>query len=125
MKKCLLLIALLVLSKWNMLCAQTLFNAPDTVCINQDVKLTSNVFNQQSYFWGFCSGYLVNAPTGTNLGNNFGFHLPASIDIVYDSGSYYGFVVNSRTTELERLNFGNSLSNIPTVTNFGNLTNGL
>ena len=125
MKKCLLLIALLVLSKWNMLSAQTLFNAPSTVCINQPVTLTSNIFNQTSYYWGFCSGYLLDAPTGTNLGNNFGFHLPANIDIVYDSGSYYGFVVNSETTEFLRLNFGSSLSNIPTVTNFGNLTNGL
>ena len=125
MKKCLLLIALLVLSKWNMLCAQTLFNAPDTVCIHQPVTLTSNIFNQTSYYWGFCTGYLLNTPTGVNLGSNFGFHLPANIDIVYDSGSYYGFVVNSGTTEFLRLNFGNSLSNIPTVTNFGNLTNGL
>ena len=125
MKKCLLLIALLVLSKWSMLCAQTLFNAPDTVCIHQPVTLTSNIFNQESYYWGFCSGYAMGIPTGTNLGNNFGFHLPANIEIVYDSGSYYGFVVNSRDTELLRLNFGSSLLNTPTVTSFSTLTRGL
>ncbi len=125
MKKCLLLIALLVLSKWNILCAQTLFNAPDTVCINQPVTLTSNIFNQASYYWGFCSGYLMNAPTGTNLGDNFGFNLPANIDIAYDSGLYYGFVVNSGDSQLIRLDFGNSLSNTPTIFNYGNLTFGL
>ncbi len=125
MKKCLLLIAILIVSHLNTLYAQRLFNAPDTVCVNQQVKLTSNVFNQSSYYWGFCSGYLYNPPTGANLGDNFGFSMPSSIDIVNDSGNYYGFVVNSLTTEFLRLNFGRSLSNVPTVTNFGNLTNGL
>jgi gliding motility-associated-like protein len=128
MKKCLLVVLVLVLSQVNNLRAQTsLFKAPDTVCINQPVHLTPDTaaFHALSYYWGFCSGYLANAPTGENLGDNFGFHIPGNIDIAYDSGSYYGFVVNSQTTEFLRLNFGNSLTNTPTVTNFGNLTNGL
>jgi len=125
MKKCLLLIALLVFSQWNILCAQTLFDAPDTVCVNQPVKLTSKIFNQESYYWGFCSGYLLNAPAATNMGDNFEYNLPANIDIVYDSNAYYGFVVNAGTREFLRLNFGNSLTNTPTVTNFGDLTKGL
>ena len=125
MKKCLLLIAILIVSQTNSLYSQTLFNAPDTVCVNQPVKLTSNVFNQSSYYWGFCSGYLFNAPSGSNMGDNFGFSIPSNIDIVNDSGTYYGFVINSLTSEFLRLNFGNSLNNVPTVTNFGNLTLGL
>ena len=135
MKKYFLLIALLLLSQLkNTATAQTLypspdslFLAPDTVCINQAVTLLPDTasFGAQSYYWGFCSGYLMNAPTGVNLGNNFGFHVPSNIDIVYDSGTYYGFVVNAETTEFLRLNFGSSLTNIPTVTNFGNLVHGL
>ncbi len=130
MKKCLLLLAILMVSQLNNLIAQTLFSGPDTVCINQPVKLTSNVINQSSYYWGFCSGSENEIPTwvppvGTNLGNNFGFHNPTNIDIVEDSGTYYGFVVNAETNEFVRLNFGNSLNNIPTTSNFGNLTNGL
>ncbi len=127
MKKYLLLTLFLVLSQLNLLKAQNLFNAPETVCVFQPVQLTSNLLNQNSYYWGFCSGYLMNTPTGSNLGNSFGFHSPGAIDVAKDvaTGNYFGFVLNSETTELLRLNYGNSLNNIPTVTNFGNLTNGL
>src|SRR6202012_5141162 len=82
-------------------------------------------FNVASYYWGFCSGYLMNTPTGMNIGDSFSLKIPTNIDIVYDIGNYYGFAVNSASTEFLRYNFGSSLSNIPTVTNFGNLTNGL
>ena len=130
MKKCLILVAVLIVTQLNNLQAQALFSGPDTVCVNQPVKLTSNILNASSYYWGFCSGSLNEIPTwvppvGTNLGDNFGFEIPSNIDIVEDSGNYYGFVTNSKTTEFIRLNFGNSLNNTPTVTNFGNLTNGL
>lgn len=125
MKKCLLLIAILIVSQANSLIAQTLFTAPDTVCVNQPVKLSSNIFNAKSYYWGFCSGYLFNTPVGSNMGDNFDFSIPTCVDIAFDSGSYYGFVLNSKTTELLRLNYGNSLNNVPTITNFGNLTLGL
>jgi gliding motility-associated-like protein len=134
MKKSLLIVLLLVLAQLNSANAQvltyspdSLFLAPDTVCINQPVTVLpdSNVYHAQSYYWGFCSGFLLNAPTGTNLGNNFGFHIPTNIDIAEDSGSFYGFVINSQTRELIRLNFGNDLTNTPTTTNFGILDNGL
>jgi len=126
MKKSLLLVAVLVLSQLNALKAQVLFNAPDTVCVGQSVSLTSNLLNANSYYWGFCSGDLNNAPTASNLGSNTAFHGPSAIDIVRDfDGNYYGFVVNHNTDEFIRLNYGSSLNNTPTLTNFGNMTNGL
>ena len=127
MKKSLLLVAILILSQLNALKAQTLFNAPDTVCVFQPVTLTSNVLNASSYYWGFCSGDITaDAPTGNNLGSNFQFHGPSNIEIARDfDGNYYGFVVNADSDQFLRLNYGTSLSNIPTVTNFGNLTEGL
>jgi gliding motility-associated-like protein len=105
----------------------TLFYAPDTVCVDQPVNLSSRYANQSSYYWGFCSGYLANTPTGSNMGAAFQLHHPDAIDVKLDktTGNYYGFVLNTSTTELIRLNFGKSLNNVPTVTNFGNLTNGL
>lgn len=135
MKKHLLFLVFLVFTVLNNASAQkstpspdSLFNAPDTVCINQPVKLTSNVFNRVNYYWGFCSGYLMNAPTGLNLGRSFKFDNPTGIDIAFDSGNYYGFVINKGDRNgrtLLRLNYGTSLNNIPTVTNFGDLTKGL
>ncbi len=124
MKKCLLTIAVLV-SLLSSSYAQSLFNAPDTVCVNQPVKLTSNIFNATSYYWGFCSGFLFDAPVGTNTGDAFDLHIPTGIDVANDSGNFYGFVINSETSELYRLNYGKSLGNTPSVTNLGNLTNGL
>ncbi len=126
MRKFLLLLVLSIITQLNVVSAQTLFTAPDTVCVRQPVRLNSTNFNAQSYYWGFCSGDIGNAPVGTNLGSNFGFHTPANIDIVQDKdGQYYGFVVNAGTREFLRLNYGSSLGNIPTVTNFGDLTKGL
>ena len=134
MKKYLLLITVLLLSLLNKTGAQTLrlspdslFYAPDTVCIRQPITLLPDtpVFSATSYYWGFCSGYMMNAPTGKNFGDSFNFHIPDGVEIAYDNGNYYGFVVNSKTTELIRLNFGTSLTNKPSITNFGNLNNGL
>ncbi len=126
MKKSLLLLALTILSNLAAVTAQTLFEAPDTVCINQPVHLNSKIFGAESYYWGFCSGDISNAPTGNYMGNSYGFHSPSNIDIIKDvDGKYYGFVLNASTDELLRLNFGASLANVPTVTNFGNLDNGL
>lgn len=125
MKKCLLLIVILIVSQLDRLYAQSLIVGPTTVCVNQPVKFTTTDTTASSYYWGFCSGYLLNAPVGTNMGDNFHFKLPGNIEIIQDSGVYYGFVVNTMTREFLRLNYGNSLNNTPTVTNFGNMTNGV
>ena len=129
MNKFLRLVVVLLLTQVNHSWAQldTLFYGPDTVCIYQPLQLTSKYTNQNSYYWGFCSSYLNNTPTGTNMGSGFGFHHPGNIDVVKDktTGNFYGFVVNTSTTEFLRLNFGKNLNSIPTVTNFGNLTKGL
>lgn len=127
MRKYLLLVVLSILSQLQALKAQTLFTAPDTVCINQPVHLNSTIFDAASYYWGFCSGAITSAPSGINMGNNFGFHTPSHIEIQRDrDGKYYGFVLNAGTDEFLRLNYGTDLNNpAPTVTNLGNLTNGL
>lgn len=124
MRKCLLFVALLIVSQLEQLKAQSLFNAPDTVCVRQPVHLTSNV-TAATYYWGFCSGYLKNTPAGNDLGAGFGFNNADAIEIAKDGGNYYGFVANTGTQELLRLNFGNSLANVPTVTSLGTLNNTL
>jgi len=124
MRKCLLFAALLLVSQLNYIKAQSLFSAPDTVCIRQPVYLVDSVTDGSTFYWGFCSGYLQNVPVGTNLGATFGFNAPGAIEIAKDGGNYYGFVANIASNELMRLDFGASLSNpTPVVTNFGNLGN--
>ncbi len=127
MKKYLLLVALSMLSQLSSLNAQTLFRAPDTVCVRQPITLSSVNDTAANYYWGFCSGSISYAPGGVNMGSaGFGLHTPSNIDIIQDvDGKYYGFVLNAGTDEFLRYNFGTNLNSIPTVTNFGNLTNGL
>jgi gliding motility-associated-like protein len=122
MRKCLLFVTLLMVSHMKDIKAQSLFNAPDTVCDRQPIQLTSNIA-ASSYYWGFCSAFLYDQPSGTNLGPDPNLNTPGGIEIAKDGINYYGFVVNTATNELVRLNFGPSLASIPTSTNLGTLNN--
>lgn len=124
MRKCLLFVALCLVSQLNYIKAQSLFGAPDTVCIRQPVHLTDSV-NAQSYYWGFCSGYLFNTAVGTNLGTNPDFDTPSGIEIAKDGANYFGFVANAGNGTLVRLNYGPSLALTPTNTNFGTMNNAM
>jgi gliding motility-associated-like protein len=121
MKKRLLFLAILLLQLIDVK-AQNLFNMPDTVCARQPIHLTSNI-SASSYYWGFCSGYMFNKPTGVNLGPITGFDSPTAMEIAKEGLNYYGFVVNSVKRELLRLDFGNSLSNNPSIVSLGTLNN--
>lgn len=94
----------------------------DTVCVRQPLHIIPHAMNATSYYWGFCSGYLQsNTPLMDNLGSGFGLNNASSMEIAKDGDNFYGFVVNEATTELLRFEYGNSLVNTPTITNFGNL----
>ncbi len=131
MKKSFLLVILLLVSQLNKLQAQTAVCFPslvainpatDTVCINQPVQFSSLISNASSYYWSFCSADLNTPATCTNIGKTFNYQRPSAIDIVQDSGIYYGFVLNDSSREILLLNYGNTLQNIPAVTNLGDLT---
>ncbi len=71
----------------------------------------------------FFGSSLNNTPTATNLGNISGL-LNYSLPIYnfYEGGNWYSFVANSSTSSsIIRLNYGNSLANIPTAINLGNI----
>lgn len=75
---------------------------------------------------------LLNAPTATNLGN-FGNALPLGaqgIQLVQEGGRWYAFITggdvqasSSATSRILKFDFGTSLVNTPTVTNWGNIGN--
>ena len=72
---------------------------------------------------------LLNNPTSQNLGN-FGNIVPEHIEGIQlknDNGNWYGFIVGGigDDSKLIRLNFGASLENLPTATDFGNINNAL
>lgn len=65
---------------------------------------------------------LNNTPVAADLGNISG--LMSYTHTIYtfnESGNWYSLIVNSDLNTLIRLNFGNSLLNIPTATDLGNI----
>lgn len=66
----------------------------------------------------------LNTPVSENLGN-FGGIIPLhaeGIQVINEGGNWYAFVVGGQREDarLLRLDFGNSLSNTPSITNLGN-----
>jgi hypothetical protein len=120
MRKCLLFVALLIVSQVNSVNAQSLFGAPDTVCVRQPIQLTDSI-EASSYYWGFCSGYLFNNPVVTNMGVDPNYNNPGAIEVVKQGNNYFGFVVNTGSNELLKLSFGPSLGSTPVITNYGDL----
>lgn len=97
------------------------FIIPDTVCVNIPVNISNISLNATSYYWNFCVADINQTPDGTNLGNIDGLlSQPVYMDYVFYNGNYYGFLINHYPGKLIRLNFGNSLLNIPTATDLGN-----
>jgi gliding motility-associated-like protein len=122
MRKYLLLAALFMVSQIDVLRAQGLFTAPDTVCMRQTVQLKSNVPNATTHWWGFCSGYVFNNPVGTSLGDQLGLDGASAIEVEKDGENYYAFVLNRGVSNsFLRLEFGNNLNNTPKVTNYGKM----
>jgi len=93
---------------------------PDTVCIKNELILTTTDTTSSSYYWGFCSAYLNNIPTGSSIAAGTGMDSPASICMAKDSGKHYVFVVNTNSPRnLLRYDFDSSMANAPTVNIIG------
>ena len=99
------------------------FSAPDTVCLNTPVTITNLSTYETTNYWNFCTANLnTTTPIGTNLGNLGGsFSMPTFMDYVQQDSNYYGFVSNYSPSGIVRLDFGNSLLNIPNPVFLGNI----
>ncbi len=97
-----------------------IIQGPDTLCIKNELQLTTTDTTASTYYWGFCSAYLNNIPTGSSIAAGTGMDAPASICMVTDSSNYFVFVVNTNSPRnLLRYDFGSSMSNAPTVNVIG------
>jgi PKD repeat protein len=102
-------------------CPTSLFNV-GPVCLGDSVTITNSLSNNSIYEWDFCSGELgLGNITRTPLTTlNAGSSILAT-KIVSDSGQYFLFALTSGNI-LFRLDFGNSLQNIPQSNNLGVIT---
>ena len=68
---------------------------------------------------------LANTPTATNMGNIGNLDYPHDLYIFKDTvtNNWHGLTCNALNNTITRFDFGNSLANVPTGTNLGNIGN--
>jgi gliding motility-associated-like protein len=86
----------------------------------QWIGFTVNYNSNSITRFNFING-LHNPPTGTNMGNIGNLSQPCGIMPVNSQGAWHFFVTNFNTHSLTRLDFGTSLNNPPSGTNFNSL----
>lgn len=64
---------------------------------------------------------LANTPAATNWGNMGNMDHPIDLYITQEGNNWYGFTVNFFNNTVTRFDFGNSVGNMPTAVNLGNL----
>lgn len=92
------------------------FSVPDTVCVGTPVTITDQSASVGTWHWNFCSGTSYQPPTAVNHGNPAGLvRSPQHSVIVEEAGQYFGFMTNTMTDRIVRLEYGSSLANTPTL----------
>lgn len=120
MKKfCLLFLIILFSIHINQTKAQ--FGIPTEICPQENLNL-SNPSSEPINYWDFCTGDLSETPSAQLVT----FEIPNAARpegaiIVTDGINWYGFICNRNTSNIIRVDFGNSLDNNPSYTDLGNI----
>ncbi len=94
-------------------------NSPDTVCVNEIISFTTPV-QGYVYSWNFDSVNLnFSTPTASAVFSGTPLSTPGFIAINHDNGNWYAFTGNYNSSEVVRLDFGNSPYNAPVATSLG------
>jgi len=121
----------------------SLNNTPtSTQIIIEDISIGLEgiqILNDNGNWWGFLVGgwdgvlddefllrldfgdNITNEPAIENLGNIGNLSFPHDLFITKENDEWIGLTSNKVSNSITRFNFGNSLSNIPTGTNLGNV----
>lgn len=97
------------------------FSLNNPYCIDESFTITNNSTNASDFAWDFCLGDFETDPSVASNLVSTTWLSANGMKIVSDGGNYYGFVTSFFTSELFRLEFGNSVENTPNVVNLGNL----
>lgn len=113
-------IGLVVFGFWTFAQPGIVVQLPEKVCKNETFLAGNNSTGATQYLWEFADGGLQTVPTASNLGATAAANAPDGLTLHAEGGNYIGFVVNVNSNNLIRLDFGGSLTNIPTRTDLGN-----
>jgi PKD repeat protein len=110
-------------------CPVANFASPALACSGQNIYVQNLTTGATSYEWDFCSGDLALTPTASIAASSNLLFRTRSMRVAHDSNSnlWYGFTIDQANSpyRLIRFNFGNSLSNDPSVIDLGNPSNAL
>ncbi|GAB5538468.1 MAG: hypothetical protein Salg2KO_05710 [Salibacteraceae bacterium] len=97
-------------------CELSQISAADTVCFNSEYTIQTSFNNASEVTINF-SGFTPDVIDSTHVYTSIGglFTGPSSVSIVKDGANYYGLVKDPNLTQVKKLTFGNSLLNLPTV----------
>lgn len=97
------------------------FDIPSLMCTTSDLSVSNTSKDALRFKWDFCAGDLEGLPKLNAPATAVGITNPNQITIKQDGNNWYGFSIDQTANTLSRLNFGSSLSNIPTVASLGNV----
>ncbi|WP_185154286.1 PKD domain-containing protein [Fulvivirga sp. M361] len=99
------------------------FSAPLQVCLEENFIVSNQSTGGDLYEWDFTSGDLKSAPAVQDLLVVNGASVPIGLQIIRDENEWFGFIISQTNNSLIRLDFGNSIESLPSVTNLGNVGN--
>ena len=105
-------------------CPTASFIIPDTVCPGEILTIINTSDSSAASFeWDFCGGELKDTTPAVDYLKTLTppSSLPLAMTLINEDSNWFGFVSNYGGGNLFRLDFGNSLNNIPSDTNLGNL----
>ncbi|MEQ8808660.1 MAG: PKD domain-containing protein, partial [Imperialibacter sp.] len=97
------------------------FTLDVSLCLGESLQLGNETLNGVSYQWDFCQNGLEHAGAGTTALNIGSLSSPEGFEVVTEYGMWYGFLFDRTSSKLYRLEFGNSLVNVPTQVEIGTL----
>ncbi|NJN25008.1 MAG: hypothetical protein HC819_02995 [Cyclobacteriaceae bacterium] len=89
------------------------------VCLKEQLSFSNTSINKDSYLWDFSFDEFENPGISQFSHQITGANRSDGIDIIHEKGEWIGFVTDRNTGLLKRLEFGNSLSNVPKEYNLG------
>lgn len=98
------------------------FTVPSAACRQQSISFENQSTGFSRLEWDLCQGDLLSTPLGANVLPLSG-NVTTGLDIVFDGTSWFGFITNQNANNILRLDFGNSITNTPQITNLGNVSN--
>ncbi|HNP17457.1 MAG TPA: PKD domain-containing protein [Fulvivirga sp.] len=104
-------------------CTDANFEVNESVCTNQNLTINNTSFQGVKYSWDFCGGDLFETPAVDPILSNNVIFRNRTLKIKFDGSNWYGFTIDNFLNKILKLNFGESLSNTPAITDLGNPQN--